>query len=132
MKLIDGEMKPKNQPFSRALRNAFTGMRKFFLSERNGRIQLIVAALAVLLSFLLSINTIEWIIVLSCCGIVLAFEMINTAIEKVCDRITTEMDERIKIIKDLSAAAVLLVSILAIIIGIIIFSPYLLIIFTSN
>jgi diacylglycerol kinase len=51
--------------------------------------------------------------------------MINTAIEQVCNRITTDQDEAIKAIKDISAGFVLICAFFSIILGAIIFSPYL-------
>ena len=59
----------------------------------------------------LSISPLEWIAVLICCGLVIAAELFNTAIEKVCDMISTEREPQIKYIKDVSAAAVLVLSI---------------------
>ena len=51
----------------------------------------------------------------------LAFEIINTAVEKLCDRITTDLDPEIKKIKDLSSAAVFLVLTLLVIIFLVTF-----------
>jgi len=48
--------------------------------------------------------------------LLLAFEIMNTAIEKLCDRITTDLDPKIKNIKDLSSAAVFIMLILLIMI----------------
>ena len=47
--------------------------------------------------------------------LLLTFEIINTAIEKLCDKITKELDEDIKIIKDLASASVFVVLLLLII-----------------
>jgi diacylglycerol kinase len=49
--------------------------------------------------------------------------MINTAIEKLCDLVTTDFDPRIKIIKDVAAGAVLMASVFSLLVGLIIFIP---------
>jgi diacylglycerol kinase len=58
-------------------------------------------------------------------ALVLTAEMINTAIEKLSDIVSPQKNERIRVIKDISAAAVLLSAFIAVISGLIIFVPYL-------
>lgn len=65
----------------------------------------------------------EFIVVILCIAMVMAAEMINTAIEQICDRVTRERDAEIKTIKDISAGAVLITAIAAIVCGLIIFVP---------
>jgi diacylglycerol kinase (ATP) len=55
---------------------------------------------------------------------VLAAEIFNTAIEKVCDIIQPEFDKRIGFIKDISAGAVLLMAIVAVVVGILVYWKY--------
>lgn len=75
------------------------------------RTQMILGVLAVCAGIILKLDAAEWLAVIICISAVIAAEMINTAIERVCDLITEEYDERIRLIKDLSAGAVLAVSI---------------------
>jgi diacylglycerol kinase len=65
------------------------------------------------------------LLVLLCSGLVMGFEALNTSIEKLCDFVEPNKNEKIKLIKDISAAAVLIVSIFSGIIGVIIFWKYL-------
>jgi diacylglycerol kinase len=58
-------------------------------------------------------------------GLVLTAEMINTTIEKLSDIVSPQKNEHIRVIKDISAAVVLLSSFIAMIAGLIIFVPYL-------
>jgi diacylglycerol kinase len=102
------------------------GIRSFFKTERNGRIQGIIALIIIVLGFVFNIRLHEWIWVLGCIVMVISLEMINSAIEKVCNLITTEYSPAIKTIKDIAAGAVLFSSIIAAIIGGIIFLPYVL------
>lgn len=106
-----------------AFRYAFNGCVNFFSSERNGRIQLIVAVCVIICSFIARLSTMEWCIILLCIGLVISLEMINSAIEKVCDFIQPDYHHLIKTIKDIAAAAVLWISILSVIAGLLIFIP---------
>jgi diacylglycerol kinase len=92
--------------------------------ERNFRIQFFIMICAVCAGFYFSISSIDWKILLSFCALVLGAEGMNTSIERLCDLHSTSPDSRIAIIKDLSAGAVLLICIFAIIEGMLIFGKY--------
>ncbi len=102
---------------------AFNGLVVFFRHERNGRLQLVLAVLVVLLGLLFSVSTWEWIILLACIASVLSLEMINSAIEKLCNLVHPKYHPAVKVIKDISAGAVLWASVISGIIGVIIFLP---------
>lgn len=99
---------------------------KLCSKEPNFKIHLLLALLATMLGFLLHISNMEWLAVLICITLVLAFEMLNTAIEQLCNLISPAFNPVIKIIKDVSAAAVLVVALMAAICGVVIFLPKLL------
>jgi diacylglycerol kinase len=71
----------------------------------------------------LKISLHEWIWLTGCIATVLSFEMMNTAIEKTCDLLHPAIHPTIKVIKDVAAAAVLVVAAGSVIIGAIIFLP---------
>lgn len=73
--------------------------------------------------FVLKISNTEWLFIIACSMLVLILELINTAIELLCDMVTKEIHPVIKIIKDASAAAVLLGAAGSMVTGIIIFLP---------
>lgn len=102
---------------------AFNGLVVFFRHERNGRIQLMAAFLVVMLGLLFPVSISEWMILLTCIASVLSLEMINSAIEKLCNLVHPKYHPAVKVIKDISAAAVLWFSVISAIIGIIIFLP---------
>ena len=102
---------------------AFEGLKDALLHERNFRIQVVVFLFVIIAGFLIQISRIEWLIILLCAAIVLSAEIFNSAIEKLCNHVTPEIHPLIKKIKDFSAAAVLLTTILSFIIGVIIFLP---------
>jgi diacylglycerol kinase len=108
---------------AQAFYHAFKGMQNFFFRERNGKIQLFIAGFTVVAAFLLQVSSIEWIAILLCISLVLSLEMLNSAIEKICDLIHKDFHPIIKIIKDVSAAAVLWSSIISTAVGLIIFVP---------
>jgi diacylglycerol kinase len=102
---------------------ALQGWRAFFGKETNGQIQLCVAIAVIIAGFIFQLNAFEWVIVLACVGLILALEMVNSAIEKLCDLVHPEKHPAIKFIKDVAAGAVLWASVVAVIIGLIIFLP---------
>lgn len=102
---------------------AFAGLKRFFLTEHNVWIHAVAAILAIIISFLLKISSLEWVGVLFASGLVLAAEAFNTCIEKIMDRLLPQQDETVKYVKDLAAGAVLIAAIVAAIVGLIIFLP---------
>lgn len=102
---------------------AIEGIKQFFTSERNGRIQSVIAAAVFLAGLLFSISMMEWLIIILFTALVLSLEMFNSALEKLCDKVNPEIDPQIKLIKDMAAGAVLWTSLLAVIAGMCIFIP---------
>lgn len=103
---------------------ATNGIRTTWREEMNFRIELLVAFGVIMLGIYLNFLIIEWIIILGCIGAVLAAEMINTAIEDLCDRIEPAHDPVIGKIKDTMGGFVLLVATTSTMIGLIVFSNY--------
>jgi len=103
--------------------HAFHGIYVVFFSQINFRIQLVFALLAFALGLSLSISTSEWTIIVLLIGLVLSLETINTSLEILCDKVEDNYNETVKKVKDSAAAAVLISSIAAVIIGILIFLP---------
>jgi undecaprenol kinase/diacylglycerol kinase (ATP) len=108
---------------SQAFYCAFKGLQNFFFHERNGKIQLFIGCITVAAAFILHISSLEWVAILLCIGLVLSLEMLNSAIEKLCDLIHKDFHPVIKIVKDVSAASVLWSSIISAAIASIIFIP---------
>lgn len=102
---------------------ALQGIKQFFFCDRNAKIQIVMGVTAIVLGFTVSLSSFQWMLVLFCIGLVISLEMINSAIERYCDLITTDFHPGIKIIKDVAAGAVLVASLMSLIIGLIIFIP---------
>lgn len=113
----------KSNKILKAFINAFAGLIYFLRHERNGRIQLIIGLITVIFGALLHLSKYEWIAVLLCTGGVLSAEMMNSALEKLCDHIQPLYNLQIKMIKDLAAGAVLFISLISAITGTLIFIP---------
>ncbi|MFN3477820.1 MAG: diacylglycerol kinase [bacterium] len=102
--------------------NAVNGIFEAFYQERNMRIHLLLALFVILSTLFVSLSVIEVIIILILVALVFITELFNTAIEILCDKIENKEDIQIKMVKDISAGAVLISSVLAFVVGIIIFS----------
>ncbi|MEY8347837.1 MULTISPECIES: diacylglycerol kinase family protein [Bacillus cereus group] len=92
--------------------------------ERNMKIHFLAAVIVICCGFYFHVTIIEWLILLITIGIVMSLEMVNTAVEKTVDLVTTDFKPFAKIAKDVAAGAVLLFTVIAVIIGAIIFLPY--------
>ena len=91
--------------------------------EHNSRIHFAISILVVGTSILLKINKEEWLFVMLAIAIVFICEILNSSIENLAGFISQDYHEQIKKVKDLSAAAVLISSIFASIIGLIVLVP---------
>jgi diacylglycerol kinase len=106
-----------------SFRHAFDGLFAALRQGVNFRIQLLAAVVAVVLGIVLHISHLEWVAIALCIGSVLSAELMNTAIEKLCDRVSTEKHPLIKAAKDMSAAAVLLLAAMSVVVALLIFLP---------
>jgi undecaprenol kinase len=100
---------------------AFTGIITAFRSEQNFRIHTIVSLVVILTAITLDFSSLRMVVLLIVIGIILALELVNTAVEKTVDLITLECHPLAKEAKDAAAGAVLVFSIFAVIIGILLF-----------
>ncbi|MBN8697887.1 MAG: diacylglycerol kinase family protein [Bacteroidetes bacterium] len=112
--------------FKRRLKSfqfAFEGLVVFFKTQPNAWIHLLAAILVGAAGFYFQLDKLEWFMIITAIALVFIVEMINTAIEFLCDKIEPTFDPQIKRIKDISAAAVLFAAIIACVIGGIVFIP---------
>lgn len=106
--------------FKYPIQGLFTIIKK----DQNFLLHLLAAAVVITAGFIFNITKFEWIILIIVISLVLSFEAINTAVEYVVDLVTDEYKLYAKYAKDIAALSVLITSITALIIGIIIFIPY--------
>ncbi len=99
------------------------GIKYCFIQEQNFRIHLLAIIVVIAAGFYFAVNSSEWMVIIMCCMLVVAMEMINTAMEKMCDLVSRDLHPLIKCIKDVSAGAVLVCATGSCITGAIIFIP---------
>lgn len=115
-------MKNRNIIFS--FKNAFRGLINTYLRERNFRIQVSLAILAIYFSLKFQIDKIYLFFIFLIIGLVLYSELLNSSIEILCDKLEKGYDKDIKDIKDTFAGGVLIFSLISVILGLSIFLKY--------
>lgn len=108
---------------------ALQGLLFALRTEWNMRFHLAAAVLVIYAGIWLHISSVEWLVLCICIGLIISFELMNSAIEQLCNMITQQIHPAIKNIKDISAAAVLVASVVSAVAGLFIFLPKLLLLF---
>ncbi|MBC7949047.1 MAG: diacylglycerol kinase family protein [Chitinophagaceae bacterium] len=121
-------MKPQQKTFSlqqrvNSFRFACDGLKQFFDQEHNTRIHLAGTIAAAIAAWWFHIPAGELIALVIVIGFVWAAEIFNTVIEKIMDHLSPDQHDEVRIIKDLSAGAVLIAALTALGTGLIIFIP---------
>ncbi|CAM4123565.1 UDP kinase [Streptococcus penaeicida] len=118
------QRKWKNRTVTSSLEFALTGIVTAVQEERNLKSHLLSALVAVLAGILLRISAIEWLFLFLAIFLVIALEIVNSAVENVVDLASDyHFSMLAKKAKDMAAGAVLVMSLYAVITGIIIFAP---------
>jgi len=110
----------------RSFTYSYRGLKKVFREEQNVRMQMIFGLATILLALVFKIRPIEWCIIILSMGFVLLAETVNSAMERATDMLKPRISEYVKVIKDIMAAAVMISAITAVMVGLIIFIPYIL------
>jgi diacylglycerol kinase len=105
---------------------AWQGIKQLYRAEHNFRIHFYTTLLVMVIAIALKVSRMEAVALVLTIAFVWVTEMLNTAIEKTADLVTTEFHPLVKIIKDVAAAAVLISALAAVVVGGIIFIPKLL------
>ena len=116
----------KKDPLYKSFGYAFQGIFNTIRTERNIKMHCAAAILVTIFGIWLQISKTEWMICFILFGLILALELVNTAVEATVDLFTEERKPLAKKAKDAAAGAVLIVAIFAAVIGILIFIPKLL------
>jgi diacylglycerol kinase len=109
--------------FLRSFRIGFLGFTHAVRAEQNMRIHCLVALLVIAAGCILKLVVWEWVAIVLCIGLVISSECMNTALERLADRVSGEMDPLIKHAKDCGSAAVLVLAVMAATVGGMIFVP---------
>ena len=120
----NNKRKWKNRDVISSMEFALTGIFTAFKEEKNMRSHVLSAVAAIIAGLIFRISAIEWLFLLLSIFLVIAFEIMNSAVENVVDLASDyHFSMRAKNAKDMAAGAVLVVSGFAVITGLIIFLP---------
>jgi diacylglycerol kinase len=108
-----------------AVKFALEGIKHVLITQPNAKIHAAFTLAVLLFAGLLRLPRLEWVIILLTIGFVWAAEIFNTAIEIIVDVFHPDYDPNAKIIKDLSAGAVLISVLVSILVGLLVFGPHL-------
>lgn len=103
---------------------AFRGLAKIFREEQNLRLQSVMAIFVLSLALYFKVKPLEWALLIISISLVILMEIINSAIERAADVLKPRINAYVKEIKDIMAAAVMFASFAAIIVGLLVFWPY--------
>ena len=116
----------KKHGFARFLRSwsySFDGLKYAYRYEQSMLIHVFVTIAVIVVNILLKVSGMHWLITIMAIGMVLAAELINTAIEAVVDMVTLEIHPLAKIAKDCGSAATFVLSVMAAVIGCVVYIP---------
>ena len=102
---------------------AWKGIRHCVGREQNLGTHLVATALVVVAGAALGLSRMEWVAVTLCIGLVIAAELVNSAVERLVDLVSPEHHPLAGQVKDIAAGAVLVCAIAAAIVGLIVFVP---------
>jgi len=106
-----------------SFRFAFSGLWYVLRTQRNARVHLIIAVLVVLLGLWLGLPPTQWALLVQTIGFVLVSEMLNTVAETLVDLINPGYHPLAKVIKDVTAGAVLLAAAVSVVVGLLVLGP---------
>lgn len=110
------------RPFN-SIHNAINGIKYLLKNESNSRIHLAATIFVIALSVWVKLTVVEWVGIAIAIALVWSAELFNTAIEIFFDLVEPNPNQLVKIGKDTSAGAVLIMAILSVVIGILILGP---------
>lgn len=123
MNMIVKDKKLSIRRLINSFKYAFRGIGHAYKYEQNFKVHSIFIIIVILTSIVLKISKAEWLFIIIIIGLVIATELINTALEALVDLVTSEYKELAKVAKDTASAAVLILALTSVIIGLVIFLP---------
>lgn len=109
--------------FKKSITHAMDGIRFTYRNEQNFRIHVCWAFITIVFAFFLQCSPLEWIALGIIISSIFVGELMNTASEKLIDLIKPRLSEHVKVVKDCTAGAILILSFNAVVCGVIIFVP---------
>jgi len=115
--------------YSIGLKFALKGIVSFFRNGRNAKIHLAAAIVVISAGFYFNLKPEQWLWITLSIALVFISEMINTAIESLCDLLMPDQSEKAGMLKDIAAGAVLISAVFASVVAGIIFWPKIILLF---
>lgn len=109
--------------FFKRFQYAFEGLKFLVFRDRSIQLHFFFFAIVIALGFILKISAYEWLSIIVCSALVICLEALNTVLERIANFMSREIHPEIKIIKDASAAIVLLSCLFALAVAAIVFIP---------
>jgi diacylglycerol kinase len=106
-----------------SFRFAFSGLWYALRTQRNTRVHLAIAAVVVVLGLCLNLSYVQWAVLTLTIGFVLVSEMLNTVAETLVDLVSPGYHPLAKVVKDVTAGAVLLTAIISVVVGLLVLGP---------
>jgi diacylglycerol kinase len=106
-----------------SFRFAIVGLWYALRTQRNTRIHLSIAAAVVVVGLCLNLSHVQWAVLALTIGFVLVSEMLNTVAETLVDLISPGYHPLAKVVKDVTAGAVLLTAIVSVVVGLLVLGP---------
>lgn len=113
----------KNHSTALSFKYAISGLAQAIKNEPNIRVHLVIAFLVIIAGWFFHISPTEWVILIFTIAFVLVLELFNTTIEAIVDLVNPKIHPKAKLAKDVSAAAVFVTAMFAIIVGVFVFLP---------
>lgn len=125
VKISRDEIKKKGiKRFLRTFKFSMQGLAYAYKNEQSMLTHAIGSVLIIILGFIANLTFVEWAIVFISLSVILASELINTAIEAAVDLCTLEIHPLAKIAKDCGSAATFVLTMVSVVIGLFIFIPH--------
>lgn len=118
-------MKPSNRSFWAAFGYAGRGVWHAFRQQRNLRVHVSIALVAVFLGWLVGLSGSQWCVIILVIGLVIGLELVNTSLETLTDLASPEYHPLAGAVKDVAAGAVLVAAAGALAVGLVVFLPQL-------
>ena len=114
----------KRPPFYKSVYYAFKGLFWMLKTERNFQLELLALVINLFLIVYFQLNSTDAVLIFIVCFFFFFLVIINTAIEKICDFVEPNFNEKIGLIKDLAAASVVTATLLSLITGVLVYTKY--------
>jgi len=120
----EGKFKKKSfKRFLHSFKFSFEGIKYAVYNEVNIFVMIIMAIIAIVLGIMLKISYVECLVVVLLIGVILSLELVNTSVEAVVDLVTSDKKPLAKVAKDCASGAVSIMSVVAVILGLMIYLP---------